>query len=1186
MKEKIEQLARGNFDYEPPRILVSEEEITITVETGSTYQGSFSIQNSEGSRMKGVLYSSSRLLCIETDKFIGETTQIRYHYVADYQNSGDECHETISIISDCGELTIPVHIIVEAPYCETSLGKIKDLFQFANLAKVNWTEAKQVFKSEKFEKMVDYYDKQHLLLYQSLVKSSSISQALDEFLVATHKKTAVIITIDKSDSEYDAGPYNFMDKFKITKDGWGYQEVRISTNASFLELERKIVWVDNFINNECEINYVIKTEGMKEGIHYGTIVVETVSQKLCFHIKVRCNRSSRNERLKQRKVNHVKSQLVKNYLDFRFNRISSSKYVAEAEVLLKNLTNYDRDQVDYALYHLHLQLIAGRDVAFSSALFAFEEKYDELRYHHEVSYGILLYLKTLRKKSNVDIAAAYNEIQEIYSRNSDSYLLFWCLCYLDKQYETNHSKKYQDIKQLYEQGVKSPILYYEAAALVLEDSSLLRSLDGFERQLVVFLLRQKVLTKELAAIVSYLIGKEKVFMSINLMICKRIYEQFKIKEALQVLLSLLIRSHNRSNKYHSYFEAGVNQQLRVTELPEYYVYTMNEELYVPIHPSVLAYFNFNNSLPEKKRAFYYCCLLENAKTNPEILNQHREEILEFILQQLRNHCVNVHLCVLCDTLITQETLTKELASLLPELSFLYVLECPNQKIKSVSVYHKELKLESNVPIHNQKAYVYLWTENAKIVLIDNNEQRYHATIGYALRKVSHLEGLYDKMYELAPDNANLVLYLSDKAQYYQKFDSRTIELRKQVTLLSNLTKEYQKNFLQTLIHYYYDNFEGEILENYLMQIDLHLIERNGRSKIIEFMIVRDLDQIAFKAMAELGYEGVDLKRLLKLCSRVIANADGVSEKVDILVEISHYVFIHGRYDVPVLEYLNRYFNGTTSEMFALWRTSKDNNLDTSDLEERLLGQMLFTESYMSDAKAVFMSYYHNGCNRKLIRAFLSYYSYKYLIFDRSADVEIFDVIRQELNYEDNEIAMQAYLKYESTLEYLADSEIKYIDYQLSVFEQKGILLPFYQNFQRNMRIPQSMYDKFYVEYRTNPKHKVFIHYSLEGEEINGEYCVEEMNNLYYGIFVKEFILFQGETLQYYISEIIDGKEVITKSQTVTIEPEMQQYEENNYHRINQIIEARELRDEATMNRLLETYVKLDYSIDAMFRPII
>ena len=696
MKEKIEQLARGYFEYEPPRILVSEEAIDIVVETGSTYQGSFSIQNSEGSRMKGVLYSSSRLLCIETDKFIGETSQIRYHYIADYQNSGDEYHETISIISDCGEVTIPVHITVEAPYCETSLGKIKDLFQFANLAKVNWTEAKQVFKSEKFEKMVDYYDKQHLLLYQSLVKSSSISQALDEFLVATHKKTAVIITVDKTDSEYEAGPYNFMDKFMITKDGWGYQEVRIYTYASFLELERKMVWADNFINNECEINYVIKTEGMKEGIHYGIIVVETISQKLCLRIKVRCNRSRGKERLKQRKINYVKSQLLRNYLDFRFNRISSSKYVSEAEALLQNLTNFDRDKVEYALYHLHLQLIAGRDAAFSSALFAFEEKYEELRSSHEIAYGILLYLKALRKKTNIDVHAAYEEIHEIYSRNSDSYLLFWCLGYLDKQYENNPSKKYQDIKQQFDQGARSPILYYEAASLVLEDSSLLRTMDGFERQLVVFLLRQKALTKELAAIVSYLIGKEKVFLSLNLMIVKRIYEQFKLKEALQVLLSLLIRSHNRSIKYHSYFEAGVSQQLRVTELPEYYVYTMNEDLYVPIHPSVLAYFNFNNNLPEKKRAFYYCCLLENARSNPDILNQHREEIIDFILQQLRNQCLSVHLSVLCDALITEETLTRELASLLLDLSFLYVLECPNNKIKSVSVY--QFKTEKHMSI--------------------------------------------------------------------------------------------------------------------------------------------------------------------------------------------------------------------------------------------------------------------------------------------------------------------------------------------------------------------------------------------------------------------------------------------------------------------------------------------------------
>ncbi len=1185
MKEKIEQLAKGIFKYELPKILLSEETIDITIETGSTYQGSFSIRNSENSRMKGVLYSSSRLLCLETDKFIGEVVSIRYHYIADYQNAGDEFHEEISIITDCGEINIPVHIVIEAPYCDTSIGKIKDLFQFANLAKTNWTEAKQVFKSEKFAKVLEYYDKQHLLLYQGLVKSSSISQALDEFLVATHKKNVITITVDKAEIEYEAGPYNFMDKLIITKEGWGYGEVRITSDQSFVDLERKMLWTDNFINNQCEVNYVIKTEAMKEGIHQANIVIETVYSKINVVVKVRCTRTRGNERIKLRKTNRVKRKLMTNYLDFRFNRIGVNKYVTEAETLLHNLMSRDKSWIDCLLYQLHLQIVARRESAVATSLFAFEEKYDDLITQNEVAYGLLLYLKSLRKKSSVDAVEAFDQIKAIFNRNPKETLLFWCLLYLDPQYEYNHGKKYEDIKEQFENGFRSPIIYYEAAAILLEEPSLLKSMDAFERQLIMFMLRQKALTKELALIVSYLIGKDKIFSKLNLLILQSIYDTFRIKEALQSILSILIRNHIRAIKYHNYFEDGVNQQLRVTELPEYFVYTMNESNYVPIHPSILAYFKFNNHLPDRKKAFYYCCMLESAKENSDIVDQHREEILEFIKQQVERGNMNCHLAVLCDAMLNEDMIDEVLANKLPELSFLYELECPNKKIKSVAVSHKEIEEEELVTVTDQKAYVHLLTDNSQIVLIDGNNQRFFITVGYSIRKISHLEKFYDRMISLAPDNSKLLLYLADKAQYYQKFDEQAIELRKRVALLPELTKDYRKEFIQTLIHYYYDNFEGEILESYLMKIDLHSIERNGRSKLIEFMIVRDLYNIALKAMAELGYEGVDIKRILKLCTRLISNADGNMERLDILVEIAHYAFIHGKYDIPVLEYLIKYFNGTTSAMYDLWKCSKENNLDVSNLEERLLGQMLFAESYMSNAKSLFMSYYNGGCNHKLIRAFLSYYSYKYLVFDRIADPEIFEVIRHELNYDDNEIALEAYLKYEAAKDQLTDSEINFIDYHLSRFEQKGILFPFFQNFRKNMRIPQNMYDKYYVEYRSNPKNKIMIHYSLNSDEEHGEFIAEEMLNLCHGIFVKEFILFNKESLQFYISEISEGKETITESHTIIIQPEIEHYEEDNYCRINQIIEARDMNDDTTLNRLLQAYANVDHYISTMFRPI-
>ena len=49
MKEKIQLLSRGVFEYENPEIEVSEKEIALEVEAGSHYSGTIQL-NSKGMR--------------------------------------------------------------------------------------------------------------------------------------------------------------------------------------------------------------------------------------------------------------------------------------------------------------------------------------------------------------------------------------------------------------------------------------------------------------------------------------------------------------------------------------------------------------------------------------------------------------------------------------------------------------------------------------------------------------------------------------------------------------------------------------------------------------------------------------------------------------------------------------------------------------------------------------------------------------------------------------------------------------------------------------------------------------------------------------------------------------------------------------------------------------------------------
>lgn len=1181
MKEKIERLSRCEFIYELPKIVLSAEELLITIESGGSFKGEFMISNSVNSRMKGVLYSSCKSFIIEDDKFIGEENKIHYHVTGEYLEPGEKIKGNVSIVSDCGELLLPFQIHVLEQGISSSIGQIKDMFQFTNLASEDWAQAKQLFKSGELSKIMKHRDGRQMLIYKTLQKGSGMSQAMDEFLIGARKKSEVKITADKVHFSYEASKYNFMDKVVLTKEGWGYSQIRISSTADFIVPERKIVWADNFDGNTYQVNFVIQVENMKDGIHCGQILIETIHQTIPILITVSCSRGMVEKRLEHRKKQQYELKLVQNYLDFRFNRRNASKYAAEAEGLLT--INEREKSFLLSLYSVHVEMVSGKESKAREDLREIEERLYQNHHMTSVENGIYLYVRALLGKGAVDIKETTERIREIYQKESDAWILLWCIHYLDKSYDFNKQKKYDEMKEQCIRGCNSPVMYYEAAYLMNENPALLKSLDAFELRVLAFAVRNRFVNKDLGRAVSYLAVRSKGRESLLIWILKKIYEQYKIKETLTAICTILIRERRMDSKAFDWYKHGIEEQLRITELPEYYIYSMGKDE-AEINHSILTYFTYNNKLPDRKKAILFAKIIERKEKEPAVYRAYEQGMKEFVLQKLSMGTINEEMGILYDDILYSIPLDEKIAAWIPEVAFYYCLKCQNKNMKNVIVVHKELMNETVIPLNDGKAYIELYTDNTEIFLADEKNHRYDVTIPYTLEKMVHLDFLLEKCYELNVKNPKLLIHLSDKVQAYQKFDDSAIQLRSQVALLPEISEERKQEYIKTLIFYFYENCEGELLESYLSFIDLHQLDQASRNKIIEIMILRDLYNPVLMALVEFGYENIEVKRLLKLCSRIIKNLGEDLEKIDILRDICHYVFERGKYDEAVLDYLVTYFYGTTKEMYELWKAAKNFDVDTMELEDRLLAQMLFAESYLGNAVPVFMSYYRSGYNRKLIRAFLSYYSYKYLIKDRLPEPELFDVMKREAGYDKNNICLLALLKYYSTKESLTDSEINFVDYYMNEFELKNIVLPFFKDFKQNMHIPQRMNDKFYVEYRTNPENKVMIHYCIDGND-NGDYKTEEMKNVCYGIFVKEFVLFNNESFQYYISEENGENSVITESMNEIIPSDEISAEENKYHNLNLILAARDMKDEVTVNKLLDQYVRVNYGIEKLFRRI-
>jgi hypothetical protein len=375
-----------------------------------------------------------------------------------------------------------------------------------------------------------------------------------------------------------------------------------------------------------------------------------------------------------------------------------------------------------------------------------------------------------------------------------------------------------------------------------------------------------------------------------------------------------------------------------------------------------------------------------------------------------------------------------------------------------------------------------------------------------------------------------------------------------------------------------------LLEEYLGQLDLHSVAPADRAKFLEYMVIRAFYDKVVDALECYGYGKIAVNRLVKLCSGWMA-AEKSDNRNEFILDLCHYVFRKGKFDETVLQYLIRYYYGPTSEMFSIWQAAKGFDLETHLLEERLICQMLFAESYVQDSFLIFSEYYKEVTNHLLVKAYLTLYAYKYLVHGRIINAELFPIMRREQNYEENDICLLAWLKFNVSNPKLNENDLKFIEYSIFRLEKKGIVLPFFADYGKLIRLPERIIDKSYVEYKTDPRKQVYIHYRLLKENAPEEYITERMPNVFLGIHVKEFVLFYHEILQYYITEEFDDEVNITESLQLHFDQETVEEEESNYSQINLMLIAMEMKDEKTLLDIMEHYIRTQYTVTKCFEPI-
>lgn len=1175
MRNTLMAMAEGKFSYDHDELMISEKRLELVCDKDETIRGKFVMESRLGAEIKGVLYSSNyRMKCLEA-RFCGRRIEVEY----EFNSRGLAPKETIKgdlyVESNVGEYNLPFVVTVVSAPVDSPVGPIRNLFHFANLAMVDYEQAYRLFVSKRFREVeMTGTDR---VCYDMLMESKPCREHMEEFLIAAHKKKPVEISLQDASFDGTHQGTDFSKTISIHKKGWGYVRIDVTARGEFLKLSKTRLGNDDFIGDDLEYSFVVDGSRLHAGKNYGEIIFSHGLAQERFEIVV--NKPQRNREEHGAEIRRLKMELCRLYVKVRTHAIHNATWIKESMLRLDELMGLVEPSRVLTLFRAHLLILDKRK---EEGEFQLEKirKERALKKHDPEAFGYYVYIEALNRRQEDFTARVLEELRELHEAYPESELILWSLLFMDDELQGNPGKKYKLMKECFDFGCRSPILYVEAFLLIKADDALLTMLGSFEKQVMNFAVKNGLMTEKLSEQLGKLALSVRIYDGMLTRVLKKCSETMDSVSVTEGICSQLIKGGFRDGESFPWYEKGVRAGLKLNLLYEYYLYTIPLDYREALPKPLLLYFSYNQGMDYRHKAFLYSNVTRHEAEFPEIFERYEPYVESFVEEQLSKRRMTEDLAYLYqvhwENLVKKEALRDVFESML----FTHVIACASDRMLKVVVGCEELGVRESFHFSDRKAMARIYTDASLIALEDTAGFLHFNTVDFELKPLFSRSRITRYAQSLQKTTTGLLLNRYKKSGIILERES--ISLCNGLLRKKEITPAFREEITVRLIDVFEERNEEEMVLHLLDGLELRYMDPKRRGAFLDKMISYGMYEEAYALLFEYGLEYVGRKRLVRLCS--IKISEGVVS--DRLTTLCRHVFLGGKYDEAMLNYLIANHRGSTGEMLRLWRAAQNFSLDAHEVEGRLLTQMLYTGFMPRNAWEVFQSYVKGGARREIVLAYVSYVSYHYVVNEELVEEAFFGyVLHRHLQGEqlrDSELI--AYVKFCSRQDSLGEEQRKLAVYGMKALESKGIRFGFFGKVEKLAGVSSDGREKTVIEYLTNPKDRVFLYYRiLDDGAGNAPFEKEELHPMLGPFFSREMTIFCGETLQYYVARKKAGEqERIVGSGLVRKEPDELENVDGRYGWINEMYVSRSLKDEVTLLEWMNKYNRYQKITDKLF----
>ena len=1181
VRVRIGQIAAGRFNGTKPILAFSEETIDLSVIEGRSEAGSFVIESTNQIKICGIVYSTNpRMECLNPH-FEGEKVRIRYQFNSKGLTEGDACEGKFVIVCNQIEYSLSFCARITRLYAEASTGAVKSLDDFTRLAASNWDEAYHLFYNRNFLNTIPYDNVYERLTYEGFACARPSGQNMEEFLIGVNKKQPVSISVDKSEEIFMASKEPQSGCFTITKDNWGYTEIRLRTDCEFIKLSKPVLTLDDFIGKTYLYEYIIDASAMHAGRNFGRIYIDGVYQSFTIDITagVRDDDGSISDIAVTKDIKECMVGIMELYTSFRLKRIVTGVWANETISILNHLHALVPDEHMYELMKAQAFIINRQRQEAKWILDDFKHSNPDKK---APIWGYYLYLMTLLEREPSYVDNMTHEVELIFYENPDSVLLFWVLLFLRDQYFDDSAGKLKDIKYWVLRGCSSPYLYIEAYYLISQDPYLIKELSVFELRILSWAVKEKALTKELAGAIFEAVDLAGGFDNRVYELLTAAYEICPEAEYVGIICSYLIKGHKNDTCFHKWFELGIENKLRLTGLYESYLLTMDDRQISPVPKVIQMYFSFDNKLPYRKLAVLYNNIIAAKETEPEVYHKYRKAMGRFAMDQAQLRHIDDNLAVLYEDMLELGFINEELSAAFSDIIYTHKLIVFDKRIVRAIIYQNEMKEPQIVPVTDQCAYFELFSNDYVILFEDSRGYRYVKSISYRLQRLMDAEKYLDRCISLSPDRPQYIVSHFKHVRDYSDFTKDDLKLFKPVFYSESFSDSYKAVMGYRILKYCQLHDYEDYVRPFLQSINFDTLQKDARKYLIDMLVSNRLYEKAYDMAMEYGIDMLAAASKVVLCENAL-KVQHVDD--DFMVQLAISAFKTGKYSDLVLKYLCENYTGPTDELINLWHAADKFSISSMKLDERILEQGIYTQIEPEKISDIFMEYYKRAGNEKLILAYISLVAHGYLHSGGCKADFIFDIIEKRFigNRTLNDACQLALLKHFAEKTDITQAELEIEDTLLKYYIYNNMYFDFFARLDYRLLEKYFIYDKAFLQYESTPGTHVVLHYSRDedGEEFNSEDMVE----MYDGIYVKTFVIFFGELIRYYITEEHDNSIEVKESNRLTCNNIPGDNDHSRYNLINEMIISDTLSDETTLKSNIDEYKRLDAATKQLFKLI-